>query len=249
MLNLILRLLSRNGRTRDPVNSNSTSTLKHSNTREDAHSPQQQQQQQTQITAAVLFLCAPLTTHLTTSSSATSSSTPAVPPEAVAVDNHPPFGRRRCCCSHPTLASTTKQHGRQQPWRHVRPHRGECRGGLQPGCTTAADSSCNTPDQWHTRHHTRQTNTQQQAGQRQREEQEKLLREFELRRRIRATVVPTDDVKVRTMLRALGEPITLFGEKEVSGATIRGLVGRWCCESLERHRWHGEGCCSHRTQP
>lgn len=56
----------------------------------------------------------------------------------------------------------------------------------------------------------------QQAGQRQREEQDKLLREFELRRRIRATVVPTDDLKVRTMLRALGEPITLFGEKEVS---------------------------------
>jgi U4/U6 small nuclear ribonucleoprotein PRP4 len=55
-----------------------------------------------------------------------------------------------------------------------------------------------------------------QAGQRQREEQEKLLREFELRRRIRSTVVPTDDIKVRTMLRALGEPITLFGEKEVS---------------------------------
>lgn len=66
-----------------------------------------------------------------------------------------------------------------------------------------------------------------QAGQRQREEQEKLLREFELRRRIRSTVVPTDDIKVRTMLRALGEPITLFGEKEVraqpdcSGAVVR----------------------------
>jgi U4/U6 small nuclear ribonucleoprotein PRP4 len=58
-----------------------------------------------------------------------------------------------------------------------------------------------------------------QAGQRQREEQEKLLREFELRRRIRSTVVPTDDIKVRTMLRALGEPITLFGEKEVSKKT------------------------------
>lgn len=41
------------------------------------------------------------------------------------------------------------------------------------------------------------------------------MREFELRRRIRSTVVPTDDIKVRTMLRALGEPITLFGEKEV----------------------------------
>ncbi len=27
--------------------------------------------------------------------------------------------------------------------------------------------------------------------------------------------VPTDDLKVKLMLRQLGEPITLFGEKEV----------------------------------
>jgi hypothetical protein len=54
-----------------------------------------------------------------------------------------------------------------------------------------------------------------QASRRQQEEQEKLLRDFELRRRIRSTVVPTDDGKVRAMLRALGEPITLFGEREV----------------------------------
>ena len=56
-----------------------------------------------------------------------------------------------------------------------------------------------------------------QASRREKEEQEKLLREFELRRRIRGTVVPTDDSKVRQMLRTLGEPITLFGEKEVRG--------------------------------
>ncbi|KAF8062934.1 hypothetical protein HT031_003773 [Scenedesmus sp. PABB004] len=54
-----------------------------------------------------------------------------------------------------------------------------------------------------------------EASMREREEQEKLLREFEMRRRIRGTVVPTDDGKVRAMLRALGEPITLFGEKEM----------------------------------
>jgi hypothetical protein len=54
-----------------------------------------------------------------------------------------------------------------------------------------------------------------QASRRQQEEQEKLLRDFELRRRIRSTVVPTDGGKVRAMLRALGEPITLFGEREV----------------------------------
>jgi hypothetical protein len=54
-----------------------------------------------------------------------------------------------------------------------------------------------------------------QSAQRDREEQEKLLAEFELRRKIRATLVPTDDAKVREMLRGLGEPITLFGEREV----------------------------------
>ncbi|WIA19731.1 hypothetical protein OEZ85_005656 [Tetradesmus obliquus] len=54
-----------------------------------------------------------------------------------------------------------------------------------------------------------------EASRRQQEEQEKLLRDFELRRRIRSTVVPTDDGKVRAMLRALGEPITLFGEREM----------------------------------
>lgn len=55
-----------------------------------------------------------------------------------------------------------------------------------------------------------------QASRRQQEEQEKLLRDFELRRRIRSMVVPTDDSKVRQMLRTMGEPITLFGEREVS---------------------------------
>lgn len=79
-----------------------------------------------------------------------------------------------------------------------------------------------------------------QAGQRQREEQEKLLREFELRRRIRATVVPTDDIKVRTMLRALGEPITLFGEKEVgsgdssgssSSTVVQTELQQWTCSA------------------
>jgi hypothetical protein len=35
-------------------------------------------------------------------------------------------------------------------------------------------------------------------------------------------VVPTDDGKVRTMLRALGQPITLFGEKEVRARHRQG---------------------------
>ena len=41
------------------------------------------------------------------------------------------------------------------------------------------------------------------------------VNEFELARRMKATVVPTDDIKVRLLLRQMGEPITLFGEREV----------------------------------
>jgi U4/U6 small nuclear ribonucleoprotein PRP4 len=62
-----------------------------------------------------------------------------------------------------------------------------------------------------------------QASLREREQQEKLLREFELKRKIRSTVVPTDDGKVRTLLRQLAEPVTLFGEREVrAGHTVWG---------------------------
>ncbi|KAJ5366971.1 hypothetical protein N7541_000912 [Penicillium brevicompactum] len=39
-----------------------------------------------------------------------------------------------------------------------------------------------------------------------------ILSQFERKRRAAAMVVPTDDTKVRTRLRELGEPITLFGE-------------------------------------
>ncbi|GBF89870.1 U4,U6 small nuclear ribonucleoprotein [Raphidocelis subcapitata] len=54
-----------------------------------------------------------------------------------------------------------------------------------------------------------------ESARRDKEEQEKLLAEFELRRKIRATLVPTEDGKVREMLRQLGEPVTLFGEREM----------------------------------
>ncbi|EFN58103.1 hypothetical protein CHLNCDRAFT_20357 [Chlorella variabilis] len=45
--------------------------------------------------------------------------------------------------------------------------------------------------------------------------QEELMKEIELRRKMKATVVPTNDQEVRRMLRQLREPITLFGEREM----------------------------------
>lgn len=44
------------------------------------------------------------------------------------------------------------------------------------------------------------------------ERQAEVLAEFERRKRARQITVSTDDVEVKACLRALGEPITLFGE-------------------------------------
>jgi U4/U6 small nuclear ribonucleoprotein PRP4 len=54
-----------------------------------------------------------------------------------------------------------------------------------------------------------------QSMRRELDEHEAKVKEFELKRKMRTTVIPTDDLKVRQMLRQLGEPITIFGEKEV----------------------------------
>ncbi|XP_019452782.1 PREDICTED: U4/U6 small nuclear ribonucleoprotein PRP4-like protein [Lupinus angustifolius] len=48
-----------------------------------------------------------------------------------------------------------------------------------------------------------------------RERQEKAMQELLLKRRAAALAVPTNDMAVRTRLRRLGEPITLFGEREM----------------------------------
>lgn len=45
-------------------------------------------------------------------------------------------------------------------------------------------------------------------------EQEKLIQELELKQKVKTTVVPTDPAAVKAMLRAIGEPVTLFGERE-----------------------------------
>lgn len=45
--------------------------------------------------------------------------------------------------------------------------------------------------------------------------QQQIIEQMELRRKMRTMVVPTDDNTVRGLLRQMGEPITLFGEREV----------------------------------
>ncbi|GAB4851680.1 hypothetical protein Ancab_031084 [Ancistrocladus abbreviatus] len=48
-----------------------------------------------------------------------------------------------------------------------------------------------------------------------RERQEKAMRDLLMKRRAAALAVPTNDMAVRNRLRRLGEPITLFGEREM----------------------------------
>ena len=58
-----------------------------------------------------------------------------------------------------------------------------------------------------------------------RERQEALLKEFESRRRLRATHAPTDDAQVRAMLRRYEEPVTLFGERQAERRErLRGIL-------------------------
>ena len=55
--------------------------------------------------------------------------------------------------------------------------------------------------------------------------QEALLKEFESRRRLRATHAPTDDAQVRAMLRRYEEPVTLFGERQAERRErLRGIL-------------------------
>ena len=49
-----------------------------------------------------------------------------------------------------------------------------------------------------------------------REQQERLLQAVEERRALRETSVPTSDAEVRAALRAIREPVTLFGEQQVT---------------------------------
>ena len=73
---------------------------------------------------------------------------------------------------------------------------------------------------------------------------EAKVKDFELKRKMKVTVVPTDDVKVRQMLRQLGEPITIFGEKEVCMFTGCVLFMRHASPPVMvsgRFAWHGDG--------
>ena len=56
--------------------------------------------------------------------------------------------------------------------------------------------------------------------------QEEALREMEARRRMRATIVPTGVDAVKRVLRTMGQPVTLFGERPVSCRTSVAVVFR-----------------------
>lgn len=69
-----------------------------------------------------------------------------------------------------------------------------------------------------------------------RERQEKAVQDLLTKRRSAAIAVPTNDLSVRTRLRRLGEPVTLFGEREMERRErLRGLMGNLQTEGqLER---------------
>lgn len=60
-----------------------------------------------------------------------------------------------------------------------------------------------------------------------RERQEKAVQELLMKRRAAALAVPTNDKAVRARLRRLGEPITLFGEREMERRDrLRALLAK-----------------------
>lgn len=60
-----------------------------------------------------------------------------------------------------------------------------------------------------------------------RERQEKAMQELMMKRRANALAVPTNDMAVRARLRRLGEPITLFGEREMERRDrLRSIMAR-----------------------
>ncbi|KAK1404533.1 U4/U6 small nuclear ribonucleoprotein PRP4-like protein [Heracleum sosnowskyi] len=69
-----------------------------------------------------------------------------------------------------------------------------------------------------------------------RERQEKAMQDFLMKRRAAALAVPTNDLAVRARLRRLGEPMTLFGEREMERRDrLRTLMGKLDSEGeLER---------------
>ena len=60
------------------------------------------------------------------------------------------------------------------------------------------------------------------GSERARMENQVILDELERKKKARAMAVPTDDKRVKTRLREIGEPITLFGER-VSGLQVRSF--------------------------
>lgn len=76
-------------------------------------------------------------------------------------------------------------------------------------------------------HHPIATHHHTQASSKAKTVQKELVEQTELRRRMRQMVVPTADSEVRSMLRSIGEPITLFGEREVWCFIQGGWLTAW----------------------
>ncbi|MGH0174504.1 UNVERIFIED_CONTAM: hypothetical protein FKN15_068193 [Acipenser sinensis] len=73
------------------------------------------------------------------------------------------------------------------------------------------------------------------------ERQAEVLAEFERRKRARQINVSTDDSEVKACLRALGEPITLFGEGPAERRERSGLCKLWSvpdCSLIRTLRGH-----------
>lgn len=91
----------------------------------------------------------------------------------------------------------------------------------EPACLPCLPAPHHTPD----RNPLRLPRANRQASAEHMRRQQELMKEIELRRKMKATVVPTNDADVRRQLRQLREPVTLFGEREVRW----GGVGRQDC--------------------
>lgn len=91
-----------------------------------------------------------------------------------------------------------------------------------------------------------QRTTPSQASRQAHAVQREVLEGVDLQRRMRQMVVPTNDAEVRKMLRSVGQPITLFGEREVRSIMCCSLACTLLLHAAYtslRNRWSvASGC-------